>query len=269
MKLMMVLLVLASRELLSVQWRDLLIMPQYWWRDTWLKLAEKHQISASATLLLLAFLPVLAFAAILFALKQNYASGWQLLWAAVILVPVFVDRQLPSILATYREQWSKDSRISKQEFDVARRQLFETHIKELFAPLFWVFLLGAWGVLLVSIYYSCRICAQQTQNQLLSDLAHRALWYLNWLPSQAVVLSFALVGQFMPTWRYYLAHWTDTNIDPYQMVDAAANIAEVTDVPENAQYVDNIVWLSHLASYESLCLRVVMLWVILLVIQLI
>jgi hypothetical protein len=47
MKLMMVLLVLISRELLTPQWRALLIMPSYWWRDSWLKIAENQKIKAS------------------------------------------------------------------------------------------------------------------------------------------------------------------------------------------------------------------------------
>jgi hypothetical protein len=45
MKLMMVLLVLISRELLTPQWRALLVMPSYWWRDLWLKIAEKQKMS--------------------------------------------------------------------------------------------------------------------------------------------------------------------------------------------------------------------------------
>lgn len=267
MKLMMVLLVLMSRELLTPQWRDLLVMPSYWWRDLWLKVANQQNISATVVLALLALLPIFLFAAVLFALQHSYGVAWQLLWAAIILVPVFVDRQLPTILADYREKWSNAERITKDEFDMARHQLFDTHIKELFAPLFWVFLLGVWGVLLVSVYYSCRICQEQTQNKALSDVAQRTLWYLDWLPSQAVVLSFALVGQFMPTWRYWLAHWNDTQLSAKALVEVAADIAEGTHY-QNDQQVENIVWLSALATYEALCLRVVMLWVMLLVLQL-
>ena len=267
MKLMMVLLVLISRELLTPQWRAMLIMPSYWWRDSWLKIAENQKIKASVVLALLSLLPIFVFAALLFALQHSYAMGWQLFWAAIILVPVFVDRQLPTILATYREQWSVVERVSKEEFDIARRQLFDTHIKELFAPLFWVFLLGVWGVLLVSFYYSCRICQEQTQNTELSEVAKKALWYVDWLPSQAVVLSFALVGQFMPTWRYWLIHWNDMSVTPQRLVEEAADIADGNDNLDTS-YTANIVWLTALATYEALCLRVVILWVILLVLQL-
>jgi AmpE protein len=267
MKLMMVLLVLISRELLTPQWRALLAMPSYWWRDSWLKIAETQKMTASVVLALLSLLPIFLFAAVLFALQHSYAMGWQLVWAAIILVPVFIDRQLPTVLATYREQWSATERITKEEFDVARHQLFDTHIKELFAPLFWVFLLGVWGVLLVSFYYSCRICQEQTQNAELSEVAKKALWYLDWLPSQAIVLSFALVGQFMPTWRYWLTRWSDMTVTPQTLVQEAADIAEGNE-NQNVLYTENIVWLSALATYEALCLRVVMLWVILLVLQL-
>ena len=46
MKLIMVLLVLISRELLSPEWRALLAKPSYWWRDTWLTIAEKQRLAA-------------------------------------------------------------------------------------------------------------------------------------------------------------------------------------------------------------------------------
>ena len=267
MKLIMVLLVLISRELLSPEWRALLAKPSYWWRDTWLTIAEKQRLAAPVVLALLALLPILLFALLLMALQHSYHVAWQLLWALMILVPVFTDRKLPTVLAQYREQWLSAERVTQQELDLARHQLFDSYIKELFAPLFWVFVLGVWGVLLVSIYYSCRICQAQQRNLPLSATAERMLAYLDWLPSRAVVLSFALVGQFMPTWLYWREQY-NTAVSPLTFVEQAVQYAENTNdtIPTSS---DQSTWIAALASYEALCFRVIVLWVILLVLQLV
>lgn len=263
MKLILVLLVLISRELVTPAWRTLLTKPSYWWRDLWLGIAAKQNLSASLVLALLSLLPVVAYG-ILLLLLQSQHIVWQFLWGAVILVSVFIDRRLPSVLSEARLLGVQAQSVSEQELSQTRLQLFDSYLKELFAPLFWIFLLGVWGVLLVSVYYSCRICQEQQQNLLLKEIAEKSLYYLNWLPSRALALSFALVGQFMPVWQYFTQSY-QTSIAPLTLVEQAAHLAEAENnslQPENA-------WLSTLASYEALCFRVVVFWVILLVVQLI
>ena len=75
MKLMMVLLVLISRELLTPQWRALLVMPSYWWRDLWLKIAEKQKIAVSVVLALLALLPIFCVCSGVICIKTFVCGG--------------------------------------------------------------------------------------------------------------------------------------------------------------------------------------------------
>ena len=262
MKLILVLLVLISRELVTPAWRNILTKPSYWWRDLWLGIAAKQNISVSLILALLAFLPVIVYA-FLFLVLQHQHIFWQFLWGAVILVSVFIDRRLPTVLSEARQLGLQVQVLNEQELMTIRSQLFDSYLKELFAPLFWIFLLGPWGVLLVSVYYSCRICQEQEQNILLKDRAEQALRYLNWLPSRALVLSFALVGQFMPVWQY-LRQTHQTSVAPLTLIEQSAHLAESESVNVQAENA----WIT-LAAYESLCFRVVVFWVILLVIQLV
>lgn len=264
MKLILVLLVLISRELVTPAWRSLLTSPSYWWRDMWLNIAIKHKLSASLVLGLLSLLPVIAYG-ILFLFLQKQHVVWQFLWGAIILVSVFIDRRLPTILAEARQNWVQIEQVAEQELAETRSALFDSYLKELFAPLFWIFLLNWWGVLLVSVYYSCRICAEQEQHLLLKSVAEKSLCYLNWLPSRALALSFALVGQFMPVWQYWSKSYLE-KVSPLTLVEQSAYLAEMPDI--NVQPSQPQHWLAMLAGYESLCFRVVVFWVILLVLQL-
>lgn len=263
MKLILVLLVLISRELVTPAWRNLLTKPSYWWRDLWLNVASKQNLSASLVLAALSLLPVMIYG-VLFLFLQKAHFIWQFLWGAVILVSVFIDRRLPTVLSEARQLSLQKANVSEDQLTQVRLQLFDSYLKELFAPLFWIFLLGPWGVLLVSVYYSCRICQEQEQNLLLKDVAEKSLCYLNWLPSRALALSFALVGQFMPVWQYLLKTY-QTSVSPLTLIEQSAHLAET----ETSILQTEHTWLATLASYEALCFRVVVFWVILLVVQLI
>jgi len=138
MKLILVLLVLISRELVTPAWRNLLTKPSYWWRDLWLGIAAKQNISASLILALLAFLPVIVYA-FLFLVLQHQHIVWQFLWGAVILVSVFIDRRLPTVLSEARQLGLQVQVLNEQELMTIRSQLFDSYLKELFAPLFWIF----------------------------------------------------------------------------------------------------------------------------------
>lgn len=263
MKLILVLLVLASRELITETWRDFLTKPSYWWRDLWIEVAAKKQLSAPLVLALLSLLPVIVYG-IIFLWLQDKSIVWQFLWGAIILVSVFIDRRLPSVLSEARRVDLQLTPLLAQDMSQVRLQLFECALKELFTPLFWIFLLGPWGVLLVSVYYSCRICQEQSQHLPLKDIAERCLFYLHWLPSRALVLSFALVGQFAPVWRYLSISY-QKKIEPLTLIEQAAALAEAENIITNTEST----WLATLAAYEALCFRVIVLWVILLVLQII
>ena len=141
MKLILVLLVLISRELVTPAWRSLLTKPSYWWRDLWLNVAAKQNLSASIVLAGLSLLPVIVYG-ILFLLLQSQHIIWQFLWGGIILVSVFIDRRLPTVLSDARQLSLQTTNISDEQFNLIRSQLFESYLKELFAPLFWIFLLS-------------------------------------------------------------------------------------------------------------------------------
>ena len=137
MKLILVLLVLISRELVTPAWRGLLTKPSYWWRDLWLNLAAKQNLSAQLVLAGLSLLPVIVYG-ILFLLLQHQHFVWQFLWGAVILVSVFIDRRLPTVLSDARQLCLQTANVTDEQFTQIRLQLFDSYLKELFAPLFWI-----------------------------------------------------------------------------------------------------------------------------------
>lgn len=260
MKLLLVLLVLACRELVVAEWRDILTRPARYWRDSVLNAAGK-QLSSTLVLGLLAGIPALLIAILLW-LTADLNSFWQYLLALIVLVPVFSDRHLPSVLLHYRQQWLEQDRLDtpKESLLHARRQLLTHYFQELVSPLFWVLLLGIWGLVPVSIYYSLRICARLPHNPLIAEQAEQMMTWLDWLPSRVLALSFALAGRFVETWIYWQANIRNSQISAVDFIDAAANEAEfVDDYPS-----ESIGLVAVLAGYESLCYRSVMIWLILL-----
>lgn len=260
MKLLLVLLVLACRELVVAEWRDLLTKPARYWRDSMITAFGK-QLSSGMLLSLIAAVPALLITLLLW-LTQETSSFWQYLLACVVLAPVFSDRHLPSVLIHYRQQWLEQDTLAtpKESLLHARRQLLTSYLQELISPLFWVFLLGVWGVVVVSVYYSMRICARLPHNPVIAEQAERAINWLDWLPSRVLALSFALAGRFVETWVYWQANIRNNQLSAVDFIDAAASEAEYVEhyPPESIGLI------AVLAAYESLCYRSVMIWLILL-----
>ncbi len=81
----------------------------------------------------------------------------------------------------------------------------------LFAPVFWFILLGPAGALL----YRLALSAKQAWAGPESDftrIAHRAFYWLDWLPARATAIGFAVVGDFEDAlfcWRTQAAQWKD------------------------------------------------------------
>ena len=87
MKLILVLLVLISRELVTPAWRNLLTKPSYWWRDLWLNVASKQNLSASLVLAALSLLPVMIYGVLfLFFVIKNFRVGFYRRWKFFSLV---------------------------------------------------------------------------------------------------------------------------------------------------------------------------------------
>lgn len=261
MKLLLVLLVLACRELIAAEWRDVLTKPARAWRDAMLESALTRQLSSGLLLVLIAGVPA-ALTAALLALTTDVGVAWQYVLALIVAVPVFSDRVLPPVLVHYRQQWLEQDIIDKAQDQLlpARRQLLTAYLQELVSPLFWLLLLGSWGVVVLVVYYYLRLCARLSHDLLLAEQAGRWQALLDWLPSRVLALSFALAGRFVETWVYWQGNISNTAIPAAEFIDAAAAQAEHLD-----NYpVEPMALVTTLAAYEALCYRSIMIWLILL-----
>ncbi len=85
---------------------------------------------------------------------------------------------------------------------------------DLFAPVFWFVLLGPAGTLLYRLAQSVKQAWGVTETDF-TRIAHRAFYWLDWLPARFTAISFAVVGDFEDAlfcWRTQAALWKDEAI---------------------------------------------------------
>ncbi len=263
MKLLLVLMVLACRELVTEEWRLLLTKLVRQWRDSVLRFSQTRKESALVVLAFIVSIPALLIFALLLLVSGEAFGLWTYLLAVVVLVPVFVDRRLPSVFLSYRQQWLNEDAedVPRPSLAEARLQLMTCYLEELFTPLFWLFLFDVWGIVVVSVYYSLRLCVEQSNMADVATHAQRFVVWMNWIPSRVLALSFALAGQFVDTWTYWQANISYSQILPVEFIDAAAEKAEGA---ERALDPSPIALVSSLAAYDALCYRSLIIWVVLL-----
>ena len=266
MKLLLVLVLLVCRELIAEELRVILTQPMRQWRDSVLQFSQARQASSSTVLVLIAGIPAVILTVLLVVAKTATSGFWTHLLVLLVLIPVFIDRHLPSVLFSYRQQWLDAQVVDEPEVQLkqARLQMMTAYLQELFTPLCWFLLLGSWGIVVVSVYYSFRLCANQTLMMDVADRAKALMAVFDWLPSRLVVLSFALVGQFVETWRYWQANMSNYGVSAVEFVDAAAEQAEVIDHGQPLVSTLPMTLVKALAAYESLCYRSMLIWVVVL-----
>jgi AmpE protein len=145
----------------------------------------------------------------------------------------------------------------------ARLQLVTVCLQEVFTPLFWFLLLDTTGVVVILIYYGLRLSAEQVG---VTDVAERAkslMRFFDWLPSRLLALSFALVGQFVETWRYWLDNIRNFDLSAVEFVDVAAEKAVPLEHGQVLTPTLPMALVRMLAAYESLCYRSMFIWVVL------
>lgn len=267
MKLLLVLMMLACRELVTVEWRTLLTTPARQWRDRILHFSQSRKESDWVVLAIIASVPALVVTALLVLITTEAHALWTYLLAAIVLVPVFADRQLPSVLLNYRQQWLNTEVIDNhyQRLAQARLELTSAYLQELFTPLFWLFLCDIWGIIIVSVYYSLRLSATQDISPSIATLAKKALTWFDWLPSRVLALSFALIGQFVETWSYWRLN-VRAAVTPFDFVDIAATKAEPIEQMVASSPINLF---SALTAYDALCYRSLVTWLVLLTLHIV
>lgn len=265
MKLLLLLIILVCRELVVEELRVMLTRPLRQWRDSLLQFREGRAASVSAMLALIVLTPALLAALLLLLASMATWGMWSYLIILTILVPVFIDRRLPSVLLTYRQQWLDATVVETPDIQLknARLHMVSSCLQEVFTPLFWFLLLGTWGVIVVLIYYGLRLCAESSVASDIADLAKRWMAILDWLPSRLLGLSFALVGQFVETWHYWRTNIQSVELSAVEFLDAAAEQAEPLAQGQVLSPNLPMALVQMLAAYESLCYRSMMIWVVL------
>ena len=104
MKLLLVLVLLVCRELIAEELRVILTQPMRQWRDSVLQFSQARQASSSTVLVLIAGIPAVILTVLLVVAKTATSGFWTHLLVLLVLIPVFIDRHLPSVLFSYRQQ---------------------------------------------------------------------------------------------------------------------------------------------------------------------
>ena len=265
MKLLLVLVILVCRELIVEELRLILTQPLRQWRDSILQYGQGKQVSIDAVLALIVLTPALIVSLLLVLASGSTFGIWTGLLMLMVLVPIFIDRRLPSVLLSYRQQWSEAAVVDEPELQLkqARLQLVTVCLQEAFTPLFWFLLLDSVGVAVIMVYYGLRLCAEQTVVADVADRAGNLMKVFDWLPSRLLALSFALVGQFVDTWRYWLDNLRNFDLSAVELVDVAAEKAVPLESGQALTPTLPMALVRMLAAYESLCYRSMFIWVVL------
>lgn len=86
--------------------------------------------------------------------------------------------------------------------------IFENFNQSIFAIVFWFAILGPLGALLYRSVALTKDAASKegSPDAALANAARCSLDLLDWIPVRLLALGYALVGDFMPTFKYWLAH---------------------------------------------------------------
>ncbi|OES61812.1 hypothetical protein A7R79_08665, partial [Pseudomonas aeruginosa] len=158
--------------------------------------------------------------ALLLTLLQPLAYGWLSLPLHLLVVVYSLGRgDVMADLGPFRDAWRREE--AQAAFHVAERDLgilggseseligrVHSHLlwqgyQSFFAVIFWYALLGPVAAL---AYRLLALALEHARQPALREQAARVRHILDWLPVRALVLSFALVGNFLAVIRVLL-HW--------------------------------------------------------------
>ncbi|RZU36984.1 membrane protein required for beta-lactamase induction [Fluviicoccus keumensis] len=258
--LFLMLLVLAGRDLVSPAVKKTVSRPIRQLMDLVLDAGLKARQPGSLLFLLVTIAPVLAASLLLSAFSGGGAAVfWQFALILAITLPVFMDRRLPSVMEFCRKQWldSDHQEQMAQRVEQAKADLLLTALQELFSPLFWLIVAGPAASL---FYYLVRCCDEQSRHPEAADFARKVRFWLDWLPSRALAISFALAGDFLSVWKYLQLSFTESRSSIQAFITEAGQLAE--NGLANQALETPIDMVRHLAHYDSLCQRALGLWLV-------
>ena len=136
MKLLLVLVLLVCRELIAEELRVILTQPMRQWRDSVLQFSQARQASSSTVLVLIAGIPAVILTVLLVA-NTALSEFWTHLLILLVLIPVFIDRHVPSVLLSYRQKWLDAQVVDEPELQLkqARLHMMTAYLQELFTRL--------------------------------------------------------------------------------------------------------------------------------------
>lgn len=265
MVVVLMLIVLAGRELVTLRLRQVVSAPLRLLMDTLLTLGERSRQPAPLVLALATVGPLLPVMLLLSVFSGGGVDGfWHFLLTLAITLPVFMDRRLPSVLEKCRKEWLDSTSLDNMKERVAqsRSDLLITALQELFAPLFWLVLFGPVASL---FYYLVRCCDEQILAPEVGRFARRLRSGLDWVPSRALAISFALAGDFLSVWKYLQLSFGQGRSGIATFVAEAGQLAERSLLNQTLETPIDMV--RHLAHMESLCQRVLGLWIVVMVLH--
>lgn len=262
---LLILLLLAGRELVSPGLKELVVRPVRLMLDILLRMGVQAHQPALLLLLVLIAGPLILVFLLLYSLgSDGVANFWHFVLSLVMTFPVFVDRRIPSVMDHYRKQWLDAAVMEgmKERVAQARGELLLSALQELFSPLFWLILLGPIGAV---FYYLVRCCDEQVVAPDVAATARRLRAALDWLPSRALAISFALAGDFISVWKYLQLSFAEARSGIAAFIAEAGVLAEHSLLDQNLDSPVDMV--RHLAHFESLCFRALGLWVVVMVLH--
>lgn len=219
-------------------------------------------------LLLAVVLPLLPLA-LLLTLLQPLAYGWLSLPLHLLVVVYSLGRgDVMADLGPFRDAWRREE--AQAAFHVAERDLgilggseseligrVHGHLlwqgyQSFFAVIFWYALLGPVAAL---AYRLLALALEHARQPALREQAARVRHILDWLPVRALVLSFALVGNFLAVIRVLL-HWLLA-----WDISAAALLGKAGRVASDVEAVElGAVGVASLDALWQLLVRAAVLW---------
>ncbi|HEX5361354.1 MAG TPA: regulatory signaling modulator protein AmpE [Fluviicoccus sp.] len=258
--LFLMLMVLAGRDLVSPGIKKAVSGPIRQMMALILEAGLKARQPGFLVFLLVTVAPVLPVAMLLAAFSGGgVATFWQFALILVVTLPIFMDRRLPSVMESCRKQWLDAEQTDRmaQRVELAKADLLLTALQELFAPLFWLIVIGPLASL---FYYLVRCCDEQQVHADAAAVARKIRFWLDWLPSRALAISFALAGDFLSVWKYLQLSFAESRSSIAVFIAEAGQLAEHSLTNQTLESPIDMV--RHLAHYESLCQRALGLWLV-------
>lgn len=250
MGLLLALLAAAVFFAMPDEWRQRLAFPATAFMQR--VLPATQALPDLGRVLLMVILPSLVVLLILRGLAEAGIGLLSVIPAALVVIVVFSDITQPHARARLIEQWQKRFPSPPSETDpvsspalevntweeqadwltpevtqndalqAGRQTLLSDFLQDLFAPLFWLLLLGPAAAL---AYYSLRVLLRHS-NESLHQAALSLQHLMDWIPVRVLSISFALAGNFTTTWACVRDLLLAPDLRAVDLLDEAAQAAE-------------------------------------------